>query len=103
MQRIINFLYIIFITALLTLFIGAKEIVVYENDFSKSDLLGCKENGNWQIAGGVLKTESGSGSAYLTYQIPEEYKGCNYRIDVDFLDHTSTGGIMIGAEIGAAT
>ena len=62
MQRIINFLYIIFITALLTLFIGAKEIVVYENDFSKSDLLGCEETGNWQIADGVLKTESGSGS-----------------------------------------
>ena len=97
MQRIIHFICVSFILALLTILVGAKEIVVYENDFSKSDLLGCEETGNWQIADGVLKTESGSGSAYLTYRIPEEYKGCNYRIDVDFLGHTSTGGIMIGA------
>lgn len=103
MQRIVKLLCICFMLILLTVLVGAKEIVVYENDFSKNDLTNCDIIGDWQIVGGELRTGNGSGSAYLTYNIPEEYKGCNYRIDVDFLDHTSTGGIMIGASVDSLT
>jgi len=96
MQKIIRFLWIGVIAVLLTVLVCAKEIVVYENDFSVNDLSNCTTKGDWQIAGGQLKTGEGSGSAYLTYTIPEQYAGCDYRVDVDFVGHTSTGGIMIG-------
>ena len=91
------FLAIAILIFLLTLSAGAKEVVVYENDFSSETLSDFNLNGNWKVENGKLVSTYGSGSAFLTYTIPEIYVGCDYKIDVDFLAHTSTGGIEIGA------
>lgn len=82
----------------LTVCVGAKETVIHENDFTVTALTDYRTVGNWQVHNGSLATETGSGSAYLFYTIPEQYKGCDYQVDVDFVGHTSTGGIMIGGE-----
>ncbi len=97
MRLNIRFLLVLAAALLLTASVCAKEIVVYENDFSKNEMSDCALKGNWKIEDGKLQTGEGSGSAYLTYTIPEQYKGCDYQVDVDFVGHTSTGGIMIGA------
>lgn len=82
----------------------AKETEMYFNDFSDaaslSDFSSIK--GNWNIQNGTLSTGSGTGSAYLTYTIPVEYAGKDFRAEVDFLGHTSTGGLLIGG-IGAVS
>ncbi|MBQ2733736.1 MAG: family 43 glycosylhydrolase, partial [Clostridia bacterium] len=77
---------------------GTNDIVLVDNDFSSSDLSQYKLKGNWRVVGGMLRTLGTGGSAYLVYEIPEEYEGMSYQIDVDFFAHTSTGGILIGAE-----
>ncbi len=81
-------------TAVLTA--EAKEVVVYENDFASTDLSAFTMQGSWQVVDGKLSLGSGSGSAYLLYNIPEAYAGMSFQVDVDFIGHTSTGGILIG-------
>ena len=97
MQKRIRLVLLSVLTIAFTVLVHAKEVVVYENDFSNNDFSELEPKGNWSIAGGQLQTADGSGSAYLTYTIPAEYAGLDYRVDVDFVGHTSTGGIMIGA------
>lgn len=94
-----NFRYVLVIVIALTLVfcISAKETVIYENDFSSSYLGDFSSNGNWNANDDMLTLGSGSGSGWLFFDIPEEYKGCRYKIEVDFIGHTSTGGILIGA------
>ena len=83
--------------AVLAVSVQAKETEIYFNDFSDSSSLSdFTLNGNWAIGNGGLTAGSGSGSAYLTYTLPNEYTGKNFRVEVDFLGHTSTGGILIG-------
>ncbi|MBQ6893767.1 MAG: family 43 glycosylhydrolase [Clostridia bacterium] len=87
------------ITVLFVLMIvgaSAKETVIIDDDFSTDALYQYTLKGNWVVSDGVLKLGSGSGSAYLFYDIPSQYEGCNYKIDVDFIGHTSTGGILVG-------
>lgn len=98
MQKRIRLVLLSVLAIAFTVLVHAKEVVVYENDFSNNDFSELESKGNWSIAGGQLQTDDGSGSAYLTYTIPAEYAGLDYRVDVDFVGHTSTGGIMIGAE-----
>ena len=70
---------------------------MYFNDFSNAaSLADFTAKGNWTIQNGSLATDSGAGSAFLTYTLPNEYTGKNFRVEVDFLGHTSTGGILIG-------
>ena len=91
-------LFFAFAVAILTvLAASAKETVVYENDFSGANLIDFSTKGNWTVSGGMLSTGTGNGSAYLQYVIPEEYTGCDYLVEVDFIGHTSTGGMQIGA------
>lgn len=72
--------------------------MVYLNEFSSaSDLAGFEAHGGWTVRDGALYTNgSGGGSAYLTYTLPNEFAGQDFRVEVDFLGHTSTGGILIG-------
>lgn len=72
--------------------------MVYQNDFSSANALdGFEIKGNWSVRDGILYTDgSGSGSAYLTYTLPADFVGQDFRVEVDFLGHTSTGGILIG-------
>lgn len=97
MKKVLYLLFsLIFVFTMITV-ASAKEIVVYENDFSKNDISGLTAKGAWEIQNGMLTTGSGSGSAFITYTIPEEYLGRDYQVDLDFVGHTSTGGILIGA------
>lgn len=96
MRQITRLLVVFAAVLIMTMAVCAKETVIYENSFTENDLSGCTTKGDWQIIDGKLATGAGSGSAYLTYTIPEQYKGCAYQVDVDFIGHTSTGGIMIG-------
>ncbi len=90
----------VFVSSFLVLASGSalNNVVLIDNDFSSTDLSAFKLKGNWSVKNGALYTGNGSGSAYLVYDIPEQYKGMNYQVDVDFIGHTSTGGILIGAE-----
>ena len=97
MKKLFKYLLLSVLSALLFLSVNAKEVVVYENDFSYDYLDEFTANGSWVITDGVLKTGTGTGTAYLYYELPYAYKDCNYRVDVDFVGHTSTGGISIGA------
>ncbi len=76
--------------------VTSKETVILEDDFSKDTLGQYKGKGNWNVSDGKLSLGEGSGDAYLIYEFPEQYKGCNYKVEVDFIGHTSTGGIMVG-------
>lgn len=78
--------------------ISENDVILVDNDFSDTSLADYKLQGNWRVINGTLRTTGGSGSAYLVYEIPEKYEGMSYRIDVDFVGHTSTGGILIGGE-----
>lgn len=97
MRKIFRIITMLFICCIFALTIFAKETVLIDNDFSKTDLSGFQLKGNWQVSGGELSTAEGSGSAYLVYEIPDHYKGKSFQVDVDFVGHTSTGGILIGA------
>ncbi len=77
--------------------ISAKETVIYENNFSSTSLSDFTPKGNWKVSNGALTLGTGSGSAYISYSIPSEYRDKDLRIEVDFIGHTSTGGITVGA------
>lgn len=96
MRQIMRFFLTAVLLTMLTVTLHAKEVVVYENDFSSDDLSAFTQKGSWQVTDGKLSLGSGSGSSFLTYAIPDEYAGMNFQVDVDFIGHTSTGGILIG-------
>ena len=96
MRRVMRFFVTAALLAMLTMTLYAKEVVLYENDFSDDDLSAFTKKGSWQIIDGKLTLGSGSRSAFLTYAIPDEYADMNFQVDVDFIGHTSTGGILIG-------
>ncbi len=77
--------------------VSAKETVIYENDFSNTSLADFTTSDSWKVSNGALTLGSGSGSAYISYKIPEEYMDKDLRIEVDFLGFNSTGGITVGA------
>ncbi len=96
MKTQIKLLWVLCLAALLCISIFAKETVVYENDFSDSSLSDFTLNGNWTVSNGMLTLSSG-GVGYIKYNLGSEYADKNFRVEVDFLGHTSTGGICIGA------
>ena len=74
-----------------------EETMIYRNDFSSADALtGLETQGNWRVHDGALETQGTGGSAFLTYTLPAAFAGKDFRVEVDFLGHTSTGGILIG-------
>ena len=83
---------------LLSIVSFAKETVIYENDFSKSDLSDFKMYGKMVVKDGYLKAIGGEGpSAYIAYTFPEKYQGLDYIVEADYIGHTNHGGILIGA------
>ena len=82
--------------ALAALSVSAKEVVLIDDDFSSDLLYQYDLKGSWSVSNGMLTLGSGSGSAFLYYDLPEQYKDCNYKVEVDFIGHTSTGGVLIG-------
>nr|MBQ5810899.1 family 43 glycosylhydrolase [Clostridia bacterium] len=89
---------VVFFAVLLSLAVLAKETVIYENDFSSSDLSDFTMYGNMVVVGGRLKASGGEGpSAYVAYTFPEKYQGMDYIVEVDYLGHNNHGGLIIGA------
>ena len=70
MKKLFKYLLLSVLSALLFLSVNAKEVVVYENDFSYDYLDEFTANGSWVITDGVLKTGTGTGTAYLYYELP---------------------------------
>ncbi len=93
-------LFVLLAMLCLTLAVTAKEIVIYENDFSSTDLSDFKLRGDMEVVNGALKavkrTATGP-SAYASYTFPKEHRGKAYIIDVDIIGHTGTAGLLIGA------
>ncbi|MBQ7661531.1 MAG: glycoside hydrolase family 43 protein [Clostridia bacterium] len=54
------------------------------------------DGGKWTVEDGKLRTTTGTGSTVMTYDIPTAYAGMDFDVDVDFIGHTSTGGINVG-------
>ncbi len=81
----------------LTLAVSAKETVIYENDFSNSDLSAFKMHGTMQVTDGALKAIGTGASAYVSYDLPEKYQGMDYIVEVDYLDVNNMGGLLVGA------
>ena len=77
--------------------VSAAEIVVYENDFSQDDLSSLRMRGSMQIVNGGLKAVGTGTSAYVAYDLPDEYKGMDYRVDVDIYNNTAMAGVLVGA------
>lgn len=97
MNRFVRLLAIATLSLVLAFSVSAKETVIYENDFSTDSLSDFTLNGAWIVSDGVLALENGSGSAHIIYDLGSDYLGKHFRVEVDFLNHTSTGGISIGA------
>ena len=80
-----------------TISAAEEATMIYQNDFSSAAALADFDTqGSWQVRGGALETQGTSGSAYLTYTLPAAFAGKDFRVEADFLGHTSTGGILIG-------
>ena len=90
-------LFVLLVLMCLTLTVSAKETVIYENDFSSSDLSDFKMNGTMKAENGYLKAVGSGSSAYISYDLPEKYQGMDYRVEVDYIGSTSMGGLLVGA------
>ena len=88
---------LLFFVCLLLISAHAKETVIYENDFSNSDLSAFNMKGKMQVENGTLKASGGGTSAYISYNFPKEYEGKDYIVEVDYHGASSQGGLLIGA------
>ena len=93
-------LFVLLAALILTFAVGAKEYVIYENNFSNTSLSDFAVNGNMQVENGTLGVVASGeeGEAYLTYTLPEQYTGKAYMVEIDHIGHTNAGGLLIGAE-----
>ena len=89
--------------ACLSLTVSAKETVIYENDFSSSDLSDFKMYGSMKVSDGALKAIGNGTSAYIAYTFPEKYQGMDYIVEVDYLGCSNMGGLLIGATSDSLT
>ncbi|MBQ9428838.1 MAG: family 43 glycosylhydrolase [Clostridia bacterium] len=90
-------LLLLLVLVCLTIAVSAKETVVYENDFSSGDLSAFKMKGTMKAENGYLKAFGSETSAYIAYDLPAEYRGKDYRVEVDYIGTTSMGGLLVGA------
>jgi len=81
----------------LSITVFAKETVIYENDFSSNDLSDFKMHGTMQVSNGALKAVGSGSSAYISYDLPKQYQGMDYRVEVDYYGSNNMGGLLIGA------
>ena len=75
----------------------AKETVIYENDFSNSSLSDFTMKGTMKAEDGTLKAVGSGSSAYIAYDLPVQYQGMDYRVEVDYYGSNNMGGLLIGA------
>lgn len=75
----------------------AKETVIYENDFSSSDLSDFTMRGTMEVINGTLKAIGSGSSAYVAYELPKQYQGMDYIVEVDYIGHNNMGGLLVGA------
>ncbi len=97
-KKVLKYFLVSVLFVLMTTGAFAKEVVIIDDDFSADNLYQYDLQGSWNVANGMLNLGAGSGSAFLYYDFPVQYENCNYKVEVDFIGHTSTGGILIGAE-----
>ena len=90
-------LLVLLVLMCLTLTVSAKETVIYENDFSSSDLSAFKMTGTMKAENGYLKAIGSGSTAFIAYDFPTEHKGKNYRVEVDYIGCNKMGGLLIGA------
>lgn len=81
----------------LTIAVSAKETVIYQNDFSSGDLSGFTMKGTMKAENGYLKAVGSGSSAYVAYDLPAQYAGKDYRVEVDYYGFSTMGGLLIGA------
>ena len=88
---------LVFAVIVLAIGVSAAEIVVYENDFSTSDISDLRMHGTMRVVDGGLKAIGSGASAYVAYELPKEYEGMDYRVDVDIINNTAMAGVLVGA------
>lgn len=94
-------LFILLAALMLTVAVGAKEYVIYQNDFSSTSLQDFEVYGEIAVKNGALKAVSSSGAtgeAYITYTLPEEHTGKAYMVEIDHIGHSNEAGLLIGAK-----
>lgn len=75
-----------------------NDFVLYENDFSDSDLSDFTVRGNMRVSNGMLKASGAAAdTAQITYKLPDEFKKSDYMVEVDCIGFNNLGGILIGA------
>lgn len=74
-----------------------NDFVIYENDFSSTDLSVFSMRGTMQVVNGAVKAVGTNGTAHLAYKLPDEYKGSDYLVEVDCYNFNNMGGLLIGA------
>jgi|GEM_PF-595489 len=90
-------LFALLVLMCLTIAVSAKETVIYENDFSSSDLSAFSLHGTMTVTDGALKAVGTGTSAFLAYDLPKKYQGMDYIVEVDYLGVNNMGGLLIGA------
>ncbi len=95
MKKVLAFL-LVLVCFSITAF--AKETVIYENDFSSSDLSAFKMTGTMKAENGYLKAVGSGSTAFVSYELPAQYKGKDYRVEVDYIGCNNMGGILVGAQ-----
>lgn len=98
-----RFLFALLVFACFTFTVSAKETVIYENDFSSSDLSDFTMRGTMQVSDGGVKAVGSGTSAYIAYEFPKQYKGMDYIVEVDYLGRSNMGGLLIGATSDSLT
>lgn len=81
----------------LSISVSAKETVIYENDFSSADLSEFTIKGTMKAENGTLKAVGSGSSAYIAYDLPAQYQGKDYIVEVDYYGSTNMAGLLIGA------
>ena len=70
-------LFVLLLTLLLSFAVRAEEYVIYENNFSSTDLSAFEVHGNMQVQNGALTAVANgqTGEAYMLYTLSDEHKG----------------------------
>lgn len=89
---------VLFVLMCLMITVSAKETVIYENDFTDGDLSDFYMKGTMKAENGTLKAVGSGSSAYISYDLPYQYEGMDYRVEVDYFGFSNMGGLLIGAE-----
>ena len=85
--------------------VSAKETVVYQNDFSSSNLSDFTVIGSAEVKDGLLKataTGTNGKTAFVSYNMPAQYNGKDFIVEADYVGVKTTGGSIGGITVGGA-